>query len=112
MTYIMTCNANRNTCLYYNHDHQHCTCKHLCYSLDGSFAFYYSYKAVHAVARSFRQVKKSSRQAKITPLSGKTLQAGRQSEMLAARGFRLQSHRSIGPLRLRPTLPTTLQGKR
>src|SRR6218665_175404 len=47
-------------------------------------------------ARSFRQVEKSSTQAKITPLSGTTLQAVRD-----ARSCRIQSHRSLGPLRLR-----------
>jgi len=77
----------------------------------GSFAFYYLYKAVHAVAQEF-------------PSSQEVIQAGQdystkwkdfadgQSEMLAARSSRIQSHRSIGLLRLRPTLPTTLQGKR
>src|SRR6218665_1056970 len=60
----------------------------------GSFAFYFLYKQSTLWARSFRQVEKSSRQAKITPLSGTTLQAVRD-----ARSCRIQSHRSIGPLR-------------
>src|SRR6218665_3921561 len=113
MTYIMPCNANRNTCSTYI----------ITMTINTAHASIYatvwtgpSHSTTHIKQstlwpRSFRQVKKVIQAGQDYSTKWKDF-AGRQSEMIAARSCRIQSHRSIGPLRLRPTLPTTLQGKR
>jgi len=62
----------------------------------GSFAFYYLYKAVHAVAQEFPSSQEVIQAGQNYSTKWKDF-AGRHSEMPAASSCRIQSHRSIGP---------------
>src|SRR6218665_2610620 len=68
----------------------------------GSFAFYFLYKAVHAVGQEFPSSREVIQAGQDYSTNGTTLQAVRD-----ARSCRIQSHRSIGPLRLRPAYNPT-----
>src|SRR6218665_1177962 len=69
----------------------------------GSFEFFYLYKATHAVVQEFSSSQEVIQAGQDYSTKWKDF-AGRQSEMLAARSCRIQSHRSLGPLRLCPAL--------
>src|SRR6218665_2184276 len=61
----------------------------------GSYVFFYSYKAAHAVAQEFSSSQEVIQAGQDHSTKWKDF-AGRQSEKHAARSCRIQSHRSIG----------------
>src|SRR6218665_3309621 len=61
----------------------------------GSYVFFYSYKAAHAVAQEFSSSQEVIQAGQDYSTKWKDF-AGRQSEKHAARSCRIQSHRSIG----------------